>query len=74
MIRDLTATRNAPRATTAAPALARILALALLCAWGALTAIASAATLVGAAAAGSPISSRFSIAPGGGARGSTRIR
>jgi len=53
-IRSMTTRRRtgAADATTSAPALARILALALLCAWGALTLIASAGTIVGAATRG----------------------
>lgn len=52
MRRHPIAARADTRAATTLPALARILALALLCAWGALTAIASVGPIVGAAARG----------------------
>ncbi len=44
--------RNAPRTTAPVSALARILALALLCTWGALTLVASAGSIVGVATRG----------------------
>jgi hypothetical protein len=52
MIRDLPTPRRGTRATTSLPTLGRILALALLCTWGALTITASAGTIIGAATKG----------------------